>query len=327
MNIVEKQPVLGFDYWGIHSDAERRFRKILLNVLGFTCLLFIGLPFWVVDPLSDIEKIQPEEYYLEIIPPAPVPAAVVKPKVAVKPAAPKKPIEVVKEIAPTVSPVADVIPERVDQERNIAAAKKVAAASGVLAFSEQLAMLRDTETQTLVSGKPLRDRGRVMDDLPSTAANVLSTNTRGTNADIVSGENVSDKGSKIDIGSHSTQKIAVANGAMQNLSSSASSAAAGVPQLRSLEEVQLAFDRSKSAFYAIFNRAARKDSTIGAGTVVVSLTIQPDGSVSDASVVSSSFFNPELKSKLLQRVKQIKFESRSVPVFVYDNYPISYVPR
>ena len=327
MNATVNNTILGFDYWGIHQDADRRFRKILINVLGITCLFFIGLPFWVIDPISDIEKAEPEEYYLEIVQPAPI----VKPKVTLAKAPEKKaelpkPVEQIKAAAPVLTPPADSTPERKTKTNDVAAAKKVAAASGVMAFSEQLAVLRDTDAKAMLSSKPLRDRGSVVEEMRSSSSNILSTSTRGVDGGVDNGENISDQGSKIAIGKHSTQKI-VASGGAQSVAAGKSGSLAAGPQGRSLEEIQLAFDRSKSAFYAIFNRAARSDSTIGAGTVVVSLTIQPDGTVSDCSVVSSSFFNPELKDKLIQRVKQIRFESKAVPVFVYGSYPISYVPR
>src|SRR3546814_6640656 len=36
---------------------------------------------------------------------------------------------------------------------------------------------------------------------------------------------------------------------------------------RTLEEIQLTFDRNKGAFYAIFNRAMREDPNIGSGKI------------------------------------------------------------
>ena len=328
MTSVPSNSVLGFDCWGIHEDADRRFRKILRNVLLVTGLVLIGLPFLKVDPLSEIAKQNPQEFYLEILPPA----AIEKPK----PAPPKvevkkvdnKPVSKAKEKASTLAKAEDTAAEKKAAQRNIAAAKKAASASGVMAFSEQLATLRETNAITLVSPQVLRDRGSVVSRTESSTSNLLSVTTHGSGGAITSGEDVSDKGKKVELAAHNTQKIAVLiAGSQSGVAAAGVSGSGGGPKTRSLEEIQLAFDRSKSAFYAIFNRAARSDSTIGAGTVVVSLTIQPDGTVSECSVVSSSFFNPELKEKLIQRVKQIKFESKGVPVFSYDSYPISYVPR
>ncbi len=328
MSVGLDNTLLGFDHWGIHQDADRRFRQILANVLGVTLFFFIVLPFWVIEPLEELKEKQTEEYYLEILPPAPIE----KPKLnlpAIPDAKPEpiKALETPKQTRPEpVKPIEQRIPSSKNIQRDTAAAKKVAASSGVMAFSEQLAVLRDTETRSVVSVKTLRDRGSVVDEVASPSSNLLSANTRGGDAGVLDGENISDDGNRLALSKHSTQKVAVSSGKPKAVMAGSGNGATGGAKVRSLEEIQLAFDRSKSAFYSIFNRAARSDSTIGAGTVVVALTIQPDGSVSDCTIVSSSFFNPELKNKLIQRVKQMKFESKSVPVFVYGNYPISYVP-
>ena len=44
---------------------------------------------------------------------------------------------------------------------------------------------------------------------------------------------------------------------------------------RSIEEIQVVFDRNKSAIYSLYNRALRKDPTLQ-GKLVLSLTIAPD---------------------------------------------------
>lgn len=317
---------LGFDHWGIHQEADRRYRQILANVLAVTLFFFIVLPFWVIEPLEELKDTEAEEYYLEILPPA----AIEKPKVNLPDIPDNKPepiktVEVPKEIIPEpVKPIETPAPSPKNVQRDIEAAKQVAASSGVMAFSEQLAILRDTDTRSVASVKALRDRGSVVDDMAPSSSDLMNANTRGGEVGVIDGEDISDESNRLALGKHSTQKVAVASSKPKV--AVAERSGGGGQKTRSLEEVQLAFDRSKSAFYAIFNRAARRDSTIGAGTVVVAITIQPDGSVSDCTIVSSSFYNPELKNKLVQRVKQMRFESKSVPVFVYGNYPISYVP-
>jgi protein TonB len=65
---------------------------------------------------------------------------------------------------------------------------------------------------------------------------------------------------------------------------------------------------------------------MGAGKIVVSLTIAPDGSVTDCKLVSSSFGDPGLEGKIVQRVKLLNFGAKDVPVFTYPNYPINYLP-
>jgi len=95
---------------------------------------------------------------------------------------------------------------------------------------------------------------------------------------------------------------------------------------RGLEDIQLGFDRSKSSLNAIFSRAARETVGMGAGRIVVSLSIAPDGSVTRCELVSSSFANPALEQKLLARIRLMNFGAKDVPLFTYPNYPIDFLP-
>ncbi|MDF1691233.1 MAG: hypothetical protein P1U47_02585 [Zhongshania sp.] len=195
-----------------------------------------------------------------------------------------------------------------------------------MAFSEQLAQLRDTSSDVVISEKNLRERGAVKSELAAPSTDSLSASKLSAGHGDYGTHSVSGEQSSTVVGSHSTAKLAAIAARSAAVGGSGGAAAGGAKPSRSLEEIQLAFDRSKTAFYAIFSRAARKDTTIRAGTVVVSLTIEPDGSVSGSKIVSSSFFNPDLKEKLLQRIAMLKFEAKAVPRYTYPNYPISYMP-
>ena len=70
----------------------------------------------------------------------------------------------------------------------------------------------------------------------------------------------------------------------------------------------------------------RENPNISAGKIIVSLTIAPDGSVTDCKLVSSSFGDPALESKVIQRVKLLNFGAKDVPSFTYPNYPINFLP-
>ena len=85
------------------------------------------------------------------------------------------------------------------------------------------------------------------------------------------------------------------------------------------------FDRSKGAFDAIFTRAARENAGIEAGRVSISLTIAPDGSVTQCEIISSSFGNHDLEQKILQRVKSLNFGPKNVPAFTLRNYALNFL--
>ncbi len=55
---------------------------------------------------------------------------------------------------------------------------------------------------------------------------------------------------------------------------------------RTREEIELVFDRNKSAIYAIYSRALRDNPALQ-GKVVLEVTIAPSGEVTDCRIVSS----------------------------------------
>ena len=93
---------------------------------------------------------------------------------------------------------------------------------------------------------------------------------------------------------------------------------------RTDEEIQIVFDRNKSALYRLYNRELRTDPTLQ-GKVVLKLTIAPSGQVTMCKVVSSSLNSPELERKIAQRVKLFNFGKKDVDA-VTISYPIDFLP-
>ncbi len=93
---------------------------------------------------------------------------------------------------------------------------------------------------------------------------------------------------------------------------------------RSDEEIQIVFDRHKSALYRIYQRELRNDATLQ-GKVILRLTIEPDGSVSMAQVKSSEMDAPGLISDIVARVKGFNFGAKDVPA-VTIVYPMNFLP-
>lgn len=335
--VASGHSVLGTDYWGIMFAADRHFKRILNHVISLLLVVLLVLSFWVVET-PEVAAVKPTvNYALELLP-VPTPEPLAKPAVA-KPQPKPKPTTIVQTLkpeplapAPVVAQVNKTVNVKQREQdaaaaatRRQAAAKAAAAQAGVMAFSEQLAQLRDTSDKVLVAEQNLRHRGAVSKESVDVSVNQLSASKSSAGHGDIGQRSVSGQQGSTGVGQHSTEQLA-AIPSRSTATNSRGGELGNVKPSRSLEEIQLAFDRSKTAFYTIFNRAARKDTSIRAGTVVVSLTIQPDGSVSDCKIVSSSFFNPDLKEKLLQRVSMLKFEAKAVPAFTYSNYPISYMP-
>jgi len=94
---------------------------------------------------------------------------------------------------------------------------------------------------------------------------------------------------------------------------------------RNDEEIQIVFDRYKSALYRIYNRELRKNPTLQ-GKMVLRLTIEPDGKVSACSVDSSDMDSPALDKKIADRVKKFNFGAKEGVPSITILYPIDFLP-
>ena len=93
---------------------------------------------------------------------------------------------------------------------------------------------------------------------------------------------------------------------------------------RSIEEIQMVFDRNKGAIYSVYNRALRQDPNLQ-GKLVLRLTIAPSGKVIRCDVISSELQDAAVAEKIAQRVKLFDFGGRDVSE-VTISYPIDFLP-
>jgi outer membrane biosynthesis protein TonB len=93
---------------------------------------------------------------------------------------------------------------------------------------------------------------------------------------------------------------------------------------RTDEEIQIVFDRYKSALYRLYNRELRRDPTLQ-GQMVLRLTIQPDGSVSFCQLHATDMNAPELVTQIVDRVHTFDFGAKAVPAITII-YPIDFLP-
>lgn len=80
---------------------------------------------------------------------------------------------------------------------------------------------------------------------------------------------------------------------------------------RDIELIRKTLDANKGAVYSLYRRALRQDPALE-GKVTVSLTIEPDGSLSDVTLISSELNNDALEKKLLARIGMINFGAANV---------------
>ena len=296
------------DQWGITAAADRRFRNLSLLCIALVLGTMLALQLW------EFAGIQPEPEPVRVTllpppPPPPPPPPRVERTVAERPT-PKplpKPVQKPAEPAPKPAPAAP-------------APRELAAKSGLMAMRSQLASMRDS---TPVAGPQalLRESAVSSSDRRSgeTLAAAAGTGSRGIGDGARGVTAVQGTGT---LGARRTAEVQSTLGAGKADPGGSGDEAGGS---RSLKELQLAFDRNKSSLFSIFNRAARESADLGSGKIVVSLTIAPDGSVTRCDLVSSSFGNPDLEQKILQRVRMLNFGAKNVPPYTYSNYPINFL--
>ena len=93
---------------------------------------------------------------------------------------------------------------------------------------------------------------------------------------------------------------------------------------RTAEEIERVFQQNRGGIFAIYNRALRKNPTLE-GKVVLELTIDPDGTVTEVNIISSELGDLDLEKKLALRVKRFKFAKANV-ARVTVTYPIDFLP-
>jgi protein TonB len=299
--------------WTPSDDEQRRVRRVLGAVLG----LFIG--FGIVIPLLPDKPRTPAmapavperivEFILQQPKPKPLPKPVEVP--------PPKPVEVPKVEARVERPV----PVPVTQAEPRPDPRKKAAASGLLALSDQLAELRDMDVKTNVDAKSLNagagERTRV-------DRSILTAKTGTGSGGIAVGEvSKGFGGGSTGLKGHATAHVSSATteaSAAPEAQRSGKSAKAA----RTREEIELVFDKNKSAIYSLYSRALRENPALQ-GKVVLEVTIAPTGEVTECRVVSSELNDPELERKLVARVKMFRFEDRDVAVMTTTK-PIDFFP-
>ena len=299
--------------WTPSDDEQRRVRRVLSAVLG----LFIG--FGIVIPLL------PDKPRTPAMAPA-VPERIVefilqqqKPKPLPKPV--EVPVPEPVELPKIETRVERPLPVPVVQSEPKPDPRKKAAASGLLAMSDQLAELRDLDVKTNVDARSLNagagERTRV-------DRSILTAKVGSGSGGIAVGEvSKGFGGGSTGLKGHATARVSSAStepGAAAEAQRSGKSAKAA----RTREEIELVFDKNKSAIYSLYSRALRENPALR-GKVVLEVTIAPTGEVTECRVISSELGDPELERKLVARVKMFRFDDRDVATMTTTK-PIEFFP-
>lgn len=301
--------------WTVSEEEQRRFRRTVFGVFLFCLLFAVVMPFLPV-PQVDREK-------AERVPPR-LAKLVLERKQEAKPPVPARVPEPEAQTAKKVSKLKKKKMEKLKQpepaKQDVAAARKKAERAGLLAFKDELAALRDEPVLPGLRNDKQLQRGAGQEAAKAERSVVVANATRasgGINTSKLSRDTggvglVGRANTKVESPVEGTEQARVQRGGGTRKAS------------RSIEEIQLVFDRNKAAIYSIYNRALRKDPTLQ-GKVVLKITIEPSGKVAGCEIVSSELDDPVLERKLIARILLFDFGSKDVEKLVVT-YPIDFLP-
>jgi hypothetical protein len=312
--------------WSRGGDDDRRFRRSLAASLAL-CLLAmllvprIPLPLRALDdePLEIPERLTRLLMEARPLPPAP-------PREAV-PQAPQQLAEREPEEAPQPAAKSEG-PGRGSSEGE-GEGPAQGPGKGILAFREKFSHFEQTQnvprlgsearirSPAEASGKA--ERAMVTTRAPGSSGGIdLAALSRGVGGGGGAGSGGGAALAGVQV-ARATSTIGGGGG-----SGRGSGSAGGPPLGRTDEEIQIVFDRHKSALYRLYNRELRNDPTLQ-GQMVLRIRIEPDGSVSLCELQATDMEAPQLAAQVVDRVRGFDFGAKDVPP-VTILYPIDFLP-
>jgi TonB family protein len=294
--------------WELSQEQDERFVRLVKQVLACVIAFSIVVPLMPLpepDP-AEVEQVPPRfaKLLLEKPPAPPPPKPVVQPKP--------------EQLQATPQPVAQQ-PQPVVAEQTVEQARDNAARAGLLPFAEQLADLRDTSALNNIASN--QSLGSASGDAARVERSLITASTgRGSGGINTAGMSRNTGGGGL--AGRSTTQVSAPVAGMGDGGPRVVRGGGGPS--RSREEIELVFDKNKGSIFALYNRALRRDPTLQ-GKLVLRLTIEPSGVVSDCEVVSSELGDAEMERKLVQRVKMFRFEAKDV-ARVTTTKPIDFFP-
>jgi hypothetical protein len=310
--------------WARGGEDDRRFRRALGASLLLSLLLMLSIP-QIALPLHE-RRDEPIE----------VPERLTRLIMEARPLPPAPPREVTKpqELAEQ-KPVEEPVPPQSTRPREgpgkgPAEGPGEGPGKGILAFRERFSGF--TSTQNVAR---LGSQARINDAAPSGPAQraMLTTPAPGSSGGINlaslsrgvgGGGSGSGSGARIAGVQVARATSTIAGGGGGPGRASDSTGSGGPASGRTDEEIQIVFDRYKSALYRLYNRELRNDPTLK-GQMVLRMRIEPDGSVSLCELQVTDMKAPQLVAQVLERVRTFDFGAKDVPAITIL-YPIDFLP-
>jgi protein TonB len=291
--------------WSPTEDVERRFRKVLRNLIIAFALIGVLIP---LLPTPERAQVSAPD----------IPDRIVKLVIEKKAPPPPPPPPKVEEQKPEpVKKIEEPKPQPRPQD-----AREKAQKSGLLQLQDQLAELRDNSVlEKAAQTKNLTGKvGEATRSERSLITSKVGASSGGINtAELSRGYG---GGAGALTGHNTTQVTSAALAAQAN--DGVRRGSGSTKAARSREEIELIFDRNKGAIYALYSRALRDKPDLK-GKLVLELTIAPSGEVTSCTVVSSELSDADLERKLVARVKLFRFEAKDVEA-ITTTKPIDFFP-
>jgi hypothetical protein len=300
--------------WSRGGEEDWRFRKSLSTSLVLALLLIVLHP--LIDlplPMIELPLDEPQRFTRLI------------------PERPRTPPPVVQEVKPE-----PLTPEPVEKALAAAESKKAGPANapeqapgakGILAFRERFSGLADKQPVAQLglkarinhdgetaSGRP--ERALVTTQAPGSSGGVnLAALSRGLGGG--AGQNLQG----VEVARATSAIVAIGDGGGGDRAVGGDGPGPG----RTDEEIQIVFDRHKSALYRLYNRELRSDPNLK-GQMVLRMRIEPDGSVSLCVLHGSDMDAPQLSAQVVERVKTFDFGAKEGIPAITILYPIDFLP-
>jgi len=295
--------------WSDQEEDKRRLRRALAISLLITLLLGLLIPLWDI-PVPDRAE------------PVKIPERMAQLMLEKKPPPPPPPPQVEKKLEESTKQkkLKKKAPKPKTEKAKVA--RKKAESAGLLAFKNNFSDLIDTgpekklgaQARISTKGKTAKRTSRSLVTAQATSGS-SGISTASLSRD-VGGAGKGIKG----VGFERVESAIGSDffGEERPLSD-------GPGPSRTDEEIQIVFDRYKSALYRIYNRELRKNPTLQ-GKVVIRLTIEPNGSVSACKMESSDMDSAALEQKIVARVLKFNFGTKEGVSAVTILYPIDFLP-
>ncbi len=309
--------------WARGCEEDQRFRKSLGgSMLGSLAIILltvtIALPRLERPTVAQLPERVAKLVREEIVPPPPAPEPIIPDEEIPEPE--PEEVELAEEIPPEQIPESTTEPVVADFEQPDT--REQVKSKGILAFRDSFAAQANLRP-TAQLGSQARVRSAGEDAVGRPERMMVTTTAPGSSGGINLADISRDVGGGGGgIGDVAVTRVASAIGGGDGPNRPLSGGAfAG----RTDEEIQIVFDRYKSALYRLYNRELRKDPTLR-GQIVLRMTIEPDGSVSLCELQSSDMKAPNLATQVVDRVRTFDFGAKEDIVAVTIIYPIDFLP-